>query len=127
MNILFLTHTDIKSDSRILKEMQSLTNYKEDYKLSGIGVKKNEGSQNTNDINKFNIYSIKLKTRQWIFLPVMLRHTCSLVELTFKMAYKSVRLKPNIIHCNDTLVLPLGVIVKIFTGAKLIYDAHELE
>jgi len=38
-----------------------------------------------------------------------------------------VRLKPDIIHCNDTVVLPLGVMVKAFTGAKLIYDAHELE
>jgi glycosyltransferase involved in cell wall biosynthesis len=35
--------------------------------------------------------------------------------------------KPRIIHCHDTLVLPIGVLLKIFTGAKLIYDAHELE
>ena len=30
-------------------------------------------------------------------------------------------------HCHDTLVLPIGLLVKFLTGAKLIYDAHELE
>ncbi|MBK9624803.1 MAG: glycosyltransferase [Rhodocyclaceae bacterium] len=36
-------------------------------------------------------------------------------------------MKPDVVHCHDTLVLPLGVIVKLFTRATLIYDAHELE
>jgi glycosyltransferase involved in cell wall biosynthesis len=43
------------------------------------------------------------------------------------MLPRSIRLKPDIIHCHDTLVLPLGVIIKWITNAKLIYDAHELE
>jgi glycosyltransferase involved in cell wall biosynthesis len=43
------------------------------------------------------------------------------------MFFKAMKLQPKVIHCNDTLVLPLGVMVKFFTGAKLIYDAHELE
>ena len=30
-------------------------------------------------------------------------------------------------HCNDTLVLPLGVMIKLLTNSRLIYDAHELE
>jgi len=33
----------------------------------------------------------------------------------------------KVVHCHDTLVLPLGVILKYYTGANLIYDAHELE
>ncbi len=43
------------------------------------------------------------------------------------MIFKAIKLKPKVVHCNDTLVLPLGAVVKFFTGAKLIYDAHELE
>jgi len=127
MNILHLTHTDINSDSRILKEMQSIATSSNDYRVSGIGVIVDRGEKHTENIDNINIYSIVLRTRAWTFLPKVLRHSCSLIELTSKMFFKSIKLKPKVIHCNDTLVLPLGVIVKAFTGAKLIYDAHELE
>jgi glycosyltransferase involved in cell wall biosynthesis len=127
MNILYLTHTDVNSDSRILKEMQSIARSKDEYIVSGIGVVLNRGEQHTNDTQKIDIYSIVLRTREWTLLPRVLRHGCSLVELTAKMFFKSIKLKPNIIHCNDTTVLPLGVMLKLFTKSKLIYDAHELE
>ncbi len=127
MNVLHLTHTDINSDSRILKEMNSIVNINSYIKVKGIGVSLDEETHKTKENDKLEIYSIKLKSRNWRFLPTILRHTCSLLELTSKMLFKAIKLKPQIIHCNDTLVLPLGVILKIFTGAKLIYDAHELE
>jgi len=127
MNILHLTHTDISSDSRILKEMQSIANSNDEYNVGGIGVIQDRGEKHTGNIEGINIYSIVLRTREWTFLPKVLRHSCSLLELTSKMFFKSMKLKPKVIHCNDTLVLPLGIIVKAFTGAKLIYDAHELE
>lgn len=127
INILHLTHTDIESDSRILKEMQSIASANKLYHVSGIGVIQYDGSTKTKNLDNLNLHSIKLLTRQWKFLPKVFRHTCSLVELTAKMVVKAIRLQPKIIHCHDTLVLPLGVIVKLLTGAKLIYDAHELE
>ena len=36
-------------------------------------------------------------------------------------------MKPHVIHCHDTLVLPIGFFYKILNKTKLIYDAHELE
>ncbi len=127
MNILHLTHTDINSDSRILKEMHTIAQSNSTYNMSGIGVKLDEGAYNARNIESINIFSISLRSRKWKFIPTVLRHICSLFELTFKMLFKGVKIKPEIIHCNDTLVLPLGVILKFFTGARLIYDAHELE
>lgn len=127
MNILHLTHTDINSDSRILKEMHSIADSNDEYKVSGIGVTLNEGANVSGNIEGLSIYSLVLKSRRFTFLPARLRHIFSLVELAFKMIFKAIRLKPKLIHCNDVLVLPLGVIVKFFSGAKLIYDAHELE
>ncbi|RXI25316.1 hypothetical protein CRU89_08080 [Aliarcobacter trophiarum] len=127
INVLHLTHTDIKSDSRILKEMQSISTYSSKYKVSGIGVTLDEEQHKTKKDNEIDIYSINLISRKWRFLPTMVRHILSLIELSSKMIFKAIKLKPNIIHCNDTMVLPLGVIVKIFTKSKLIYDAHELE
>jgi len=127
MNILHLTHTDINSDSRILKEMNCIAKYNHNYKVSGIGVSLDEEEHKINHQKLLNIYAINLKTRYWRKLPTIIRHSLSLIELTTKMVSKALRLKPDVIHCNDTLVLPLGIIVKLFTGAKLIYDAHELE
>lgn len=127
MNILHLTHTDINSDSRILKEMNSINNLNDNYIVSGIGVRLDEELHNTDVNDKLNISSINLKTRNYKFLPTVLRHICSLLEITVKMIYKAIKLKPDVIHCHDTLVLPLGMIVKFFTSSRLIYDAHELE
>ncbi|MHB0993298.1 MAG: glycosyltransferase [Sulfurovum sp.] len=127
INVLYLTHTDINSDSRILKEMQCISNMGDKYKVSGIGVIQEEGASRADNLEGLDIHSIVLRTREWRFLPRVLRHTCSLVELTVKMFYKAVKLKPSVVHCNDTLVLPLGVMIKLFLATKLIYDAHELE
>lgn len=122
---LHLTHTDIESDSRILKEMNALRDA--GYFVQGIGIVLEEGSKKTESYLKEKIESIHLLSRKWMFPPRTLRHICSLLELIVKMLPRAIRTKANIIHCHDTLVLPLGVLVKFFTGAKLIYDAHELE
>ncbi len=127
LNVLHLSHTDIGSDSRILKEMCAIAGMDSEPSVFGIGVKLEEGSSRTDSVEGIEIHSITLSTRNWRWLPVMVRHFCSLVELTFKMLRKAVAIKPNVIHCNDTLVLPLGVLLKLYTGATLIYDAHELE
>lgn len=127
MNILHLTHTDINSDSRILKEMGCLFNCFDGSRIIGIGVQLDEELHKTKSKNSFEIFSVQLISRKWRKLPAVIRHTLCLLELTFKMVISAVKVKPAIIHCHDTTVLPLGVIVKLFTGARLIYDAHELE
>ncbi|UUD64067.1 glycosyltransferase [Pseudomonas seleniipraecipitans] len=123
--VLHLTHTDIESDSRILKEMEALV--ASGYTVSGIGVVLNEGAQRTSVSFNADIKSLNLRSRKLTFLPRTLRHSITLVELICKMLPRAIRERPSVIHCHDTLVLPLGCIVKKLTGAKLIYDAHELE
>lgn len=120
-----LTHTDIRTDSRILKEMGSLA--AGGFVVSGLGVTLEEGAQRSTAAFDAEIGAIRLRSREWRFLPRTLRHMASLFELVVKMLPASVRQKPDVVHCHDTLVLPLGVMVKLVTGAKLVYDAHELE
>lgn len=123
--ILYLTHTDILSDARILKTMTAARDAA--YDTYGIGVTANDGSTKGRNNAELSTRSIDLRSRRLTFLPKAIRHTFSLLELTVKMGFDAVRSRPDIIHCNDTLVLPLGALVKLFTGARLIYDAHELE
>lgn len=123
--ILHITHTQIDSDSRILKEMASLASA--GYQVSGLGVTLDEGAKRSAISFKADIYAIQLRSRWLTFLPRTLRHVASLCELVAKMLPRAIRQNPDVVHCHDTLVLPLGVIVKLFTRAKIVYDAHELE
>ncbi len=125
IKVLHLSHTDIKEDSRILKEMQSISSGLS-CKVYGIGVELNESKVAIN-INNLNIYLIKTKSRGLTILPEPLIHILLLLEVTFKMYRRASKVKAHIIHCHDTVVLPLGVLISIFTKSKVIYDAHELE
>jgi len=123
--ILHITHTDIKTDSRILKEMESLV--KASYQVYGLGIELEEGAAETKFTFGVDIYSIKLFSRKLTFLQRSIRHLLSLCEIFFKMLPIALKLRPYAVHCHDTLVLPVGVMIKLLTGARLVYDAHELE
>lgn len=123
--VLHLTHTDIEFDSRILKEMGALV--AAGYTASGIGVVLDEGAKKSAVSFDADITAVHLRSRKLTFLPRTVRHIVTLFELVSKMLPRAVRARPDVIHCHDTLVLPLGCIVKWLTGARLIYDAHELE
>ena len=127
LNILHLSQTDIKSDSRILKEMQSISKSNLTLNVYGIGVKMDVGTANTKELDGIKINSIVLKSRQLKNFPKSIIHILSVFEIMVKMFFKALKVKPKIIHCHDTPVLPLGIILKLFTGSKIIYDAHELE
>lgn len=124
---LHLTHTDIRSDSRVLKELEAISSEFQHNSILGVGVI-DQREEHKGDIDlSVNIKLVRLLSRKLRFLPGVIRHTLTLLELTVKMVYVGLKNKPKIIHCHDTLVLPVGVMIKLFSGAKLIYDAHELE
>lgn len=128
IDVLHVSHTDIRSDSRIIKEINCLS--EAGYKVTALGVDFDEGGK-TAFINKnielktISIASNKLRFSRW--LPKIFVHVLIVLELTFKFFFLAKSLRPRIIHCHDTLVLPLCALVKFFTKSKLIYDAHELE
>jgi glycosyltransferase involved in cell wall biosynthesis len=80
------------------------------------------------DTGKFSIESIELFSRRLGFLPDFLRHILSLIEYYSKAAIAARNIRPDLIHCGDNLVLPLGVLIKYLGWSRaLVYDAHELE
>mgnify|MGYP006429496929 CR=1 FL=1 len=97
------------------------------FKVFGLGVAMEEGAVKSDTVSSVNISSIKLQSRRCTFLPRLLRHLIEVVELTIKMVFFAFRISPQVIHCHDVVTLPLGFVVKLFTRAKLVYDAHELE
>lgn len=122
--ILHLSHTEIPYDSRILKEMESA--YNNGYEVYGIGIEQNENNIPIVN-NKFQVTTLNLFSKKLKFLPKSLRHSLTFLEFFLKSISTSIRVKPDLIHCNDTIVLPIGIFIKFLTKSKLIYDAHELE
>lgn len=127
MTLLHLSHTDIANDSRILKEMHAIRKTNKFSKIIGFGLPVEYNGGDFKDTDGLIISKINLFTKKWIIFPKRIRHFFSFIELCFKIITKGIKEKPEIIHCNDTYVLPIGVIIKIICKSKLIYDAHELE
>ena len=127
MQILHLSHTDISADARILKEMNSLALSNDKFQLHGVGISSDIGMSKTQRLKNISLELLELKTKKWVMLPRKIRHLFSLIEFIFKLLFKSLKYRPKVIHCHDILVLPLGVLIKMFHGGQLIYDAHELE
>lgn len=126
IKVLHLTHTDIYDDNRILKELEALSDC-DKYEILSMGVKDSGGGSRTGLVINAKVKLLALVTKKFVFLPKFLRHGFNLIELCFPMFYCGVRFRPVVVHCHDTLVLPVGCLISICTGAKLIYDAHELE
>jgi glycosyltransferase involved in cell wall biosynthesis len=125
---LHLSHTDIRIDSRILKEMTALKDLV-GYEVVGIGfeLEQIEAPEAGRGRNGVQIHTKLLATRRWRILPRSIRYALNFFELTLKLLIPAIKLQPSIVHCHDTLVLPVGWLIKMMTGCKLVYDAHELE
>ncbi|MBV6274052.1 glycosyltransferase [Alcaligenaceae bacterium CGII-47] len=124
--ILHLSHTDIRADSRILKEMGALE-VSEKFELMGVGVKLEEGASSSKKNLKAKIVSVLLFSKSLSFLPKPIRYGLNMAELTIRLVYYGLKFKPVAVHCHDTFALPAGVLLKMALGCRLIYDAHELE
>lgn len=124
--VLHISHTDIRSDSRILKEMDAVATIA-GTQVTGIGAEDQDGAPPSNKHQAFEIRAIRPLSRRLKALPRPLYLALAFFELSLWLVLSGARLKPRLVHCHDTLVLPAGVVIKLLTGARLIYDAHELE
>lgn len=125
--VLHLSHTYVNVDARILKEMHALQVSGLPIDLQGLGVIMNEGGADSLLANDLQLDAIRLWSRGMTWLPRVIRHFLTFPEYTFKIAFSALRYKPHIVHCHDILALPVGALLKLVYGTKIIYDAHELE
>lgn len=150
-HVIVLSHTEIRKDNRILKTIEALLSLQGTHVVA-IGQKRAESNIPTSgpesqSFESHNVGSgeLLLSFRGWIrrkiklfeileplrlFLRTPIRlltffyFNCWLVLAALKKADPR---KTAIIYCNDDYSLPASVVVAKVTGAKLVYDAHELE
>lgn len=126
MNILHLTHTDVRVDSRILKELSALDDAKK-YTLHAIGVAEHGAEGGVDTRHRAIVVSIRLFFRSIRWLPKALRHVLIYCEMFLRILVKGISVRPELIHCHDTPLLPVAVLLAWLFNGKVIYDAHELE
>lgn len=113
-----------KNESRILKETKScidlgITNTVVVCALHTNGVNENDIIDNNRSVKRLKIpFGNAIGGKQAMF------------KLFFFNIYTikyGLKIKPQLINCHSLTVLVSGVVLKLFTGAKLVYDTHELE
>jgi glycosyltransferase involved in cell wall biosynthesis len=127
IKILHITHTNIKSDSRILKELNSISKLKK-LEIEGIGINREAGFQSKIVLNhNVNLFNIKIPTVIKNFPFSIVKYFFTLIYVTIQIVRFTRKKKYRIIHCHDINFLLIAFLLKKIKGAELIYDAHELE
>ena len=125
MRILHITHTDVTNDSRIEKEIDALSSLPDSvifcyFVVSGAYCK----DRLRDDVMYLESHSI---ANRYLWINRSLRHIIKIIELSFDIIFKGLKVKADIVHVHDTLALPAATFLAAISGSKLIYDAHELE
>ncbi len=124
-NILHISPTDVRYDGRILKELDALK-FLENTQIRAFGIEDDEG--HTFKVQKeIEIITFSLLTKRLKFIPRPIRYFLNLVEAMFRITGPGIKFKPAVVHCHDTLFLPIALIIKWICKSEIIYDAHELE
>lgn len=122
---LHISLTPFTNESRVIKQTNSLVKnnvFEKIYivALSEVGLPTSE-----NLTPNIEVYRIVLKTRR--LSKVIFGQLIKYIELSLRILYFSLKVKPKVVNVHSLPLLPLGCLIKLFSGAGLVYDTHELE
>lgn len=125
MNNLHISLTPFKNESRVLKQVGSIS--KLDFidaifiaALHEEGLEQSEIIKNNIFLKRFYLLSRKLPKN--LFVQIF-----KYVEFVFRVVFFYRNKNIKMVNIHAVSLLPLGVLLKILYGAKLVYDTHELE
>jgi glycosyltransferase involved in cell wall biosynthesis len=75
-------------------------------------IAQHDKDENVDGINIISLPKINSRMKRILILPI-------------RAFFKAMKLKADVYHFHDPELLPVGVLLKIFTGRKVIYDVHE--
>ena len=127
--LMHISHTDVRADSRILKEVNALHAVALG-RLIAVGLGSAGGapvSSTPPEVAFIALDSLarRLKRNRWI--PGSVRNAIGLVHASYHMLRLGVRERPSVVHCHDVVFLHVGALLKLLFRSKVVYDAHELE
>jgi len=121
-SVINLVLNNFENDSRVLKISKSLKQAGHEVQVIALHE---ESLPIRDDSNGIDVHRIVLSSRNWPRKKFF--QLFKYLEFTFRvlMRYRN----HDIYYCNDLHTLPLGVMLKLFSGkrTKILYDAHEYE
>jgi len=122
--ILHIVRNAVTHDSRVLKETGAILKRFPERNLVIAGFH-DQGYAEQELIGNRQVYRWRLKTRP---LPKdLFSQAIKFFEWRYRLVSAHMKEPLQVIHNHDLEPLPIAVKLKKMTGAKLIYDAHELE
>lgn len=125
MNNLHISLTEFRNESRVLKETNSILNHNIASKiyiasLHADDLEEQKKYKNNLILNRFKLSSRKLSKN--LFVQI-LKYLEFIYRVTLFYRKKNIKM----VNIHTIALLPLGVLLKYFYKAKLVYDTHELE
>ncbi len=125
MNNLHISLTEMRNESRVLKETNSILNYNiaSEVYIASLHADDLEEEKIYNDnliLNRFKLSSRKLSKN--LFVQV-LKYFEFIYRVTLFYRKKDIKM----INIHAISLLPFGVLLKYLYKATLVYDTHELE
>lgn len=121
--VLHVTHTCIPDDARILRELNALSE-SPDLHVHAYGVLEDPTPRTT---KPYRLEEFRVRATRAVRLPRAARYALVMLEVNARFVARMLRLRPDVVHCHDTMVLPSGALAKLLLRSAVVYDAHELE
>lgn len=121
--VLHLTHTSIPHDARIMRELRALSE-SPDLRVHAFGVLEGLPLKTP---QPYSLREFSVRSARAVRLSRPARYALVMLELNTRFITRMLKLRPDIVHCHDTMVLPSGAMAKVLLGSAVVYDAHELE
>jgi glycosyltransferase involved in cell wall biosynthesis len=121
--VLHMTPTSVPRDARILRELNALSE-SPDLRVHAYGVLEADASTAH---RPYVLTEFRVRSSRALRLPRPARYALVMIEMNIRFVARLLKLRPDIVHCHDTMALPAGVLAKILRRSTVIYDAHELE
>ena len=125
MNNLHVSLTNMRNESRVLKETRSIVEHGVAERIF-IAALHDDGLEEYVEINdRIELRRFKLCSRRLpkVFFVQMFKY----LEYCFRIIIHYRKCRMGMVNVHALGLLPMGVLLKRVLGAKLIYDTHELE
>ncbi len=125
LSALHIYQSPFKNESRILKETKSLAQTGAFKKIQILAIWEEGLAEYENLDSLRSVWRVKLWLRR--LSKSRMSKALSLLEWFLRIIWAARKRKIDFVQVHSLLTLPLGSILKVWKGSKLIYDAHELE
>ena len=123
--IVHITPNAFRHSSRILKECAAASDVYHGAQIWVVALWESGTESEETTEEGISVWRVPLSSRRWP--SNLLIQPIKYLEWLFRIIGRLRREDVMLIHAHSVASLPVGVILKWFTGAPLVYDAHELE